>query len=132
MPICFALEGDTLYTAVDHKPKRSRDLQRLENIAANPAVSLLVDHYDEDWAQLWWVRADGPAMLYTQACGSASTSTVPMQVLVCKRNPAATPRNRRSHHRGPIRRYLGGGTRGACENGSHTGRIWRGTSLVTR
>ncbi len=61
MPICFALDGDTLYTAVDHKPKRSRALQRLENVAANPAVSLLVDHYAEDWSALWWARADGRA-----------------------------------------------------------------------
>jgi PPOX class probable F420-dependent enzyme len=61
VPICFALAADTLYTAVDHKPKRSRALQRLENIAANPAVSLLVDHYEEDWSALWWARADGRA-----------------------------------------------------------------------
>jgi PPOX class probable F420-dependent enzyme len=61
VPICFALEGDTLYTAVDHKPKRSPELQRLANIAANPAVSVLADRYDEDWSQLWWVRADGLA-----------------------------------------------------------------------
>jgi PPOX class probable F420-dependent enzyme len=63
VPICFALEGDTLYTAVDHKPKRSRELQRLANIDANPAVSLLVDHYAEDWSQLWWARADGVARI---------------------------------------------------------------------
>jgi PPOX class probable F420-dependent enzyme len=63
VPICFALDGDTLYTAVDHKPKRSRALQRLENIAANPAVSLLADRYAEDWSQLWWVRADGIARI---------------------------------------------------------------------
>jgi PPOX class probable F420-dependent enzyme len=63
VPICFALAADTLYTAVDHKPKRSRELQRLANIAANPAVSLLVDHYAEDWSQLWWVRADGLARI---------------------------------------------------------------------
>jgi PPOX class probable F420-dependent enzyme len=63
VPISFALEGDTLYTAVDHKPKRSRELQRLANIAANPAVCLLVDHYDEDWSQLWWARADGLARI---------------------------------------------------------------------
>jgi PPOX class probable F420-dependent enzyme len=63
VPICFALEGDRLYSAVDHKPKRSRALQRLENIAANPAVSLLADHYAEDWSQLWWVRADGIARI---------------------------------------------------------------------
>jgi PPOX class probable F420-dependent enzyme len=63
VPICFALAGDTLYTAVDHKPKRSPALQRLENIAAHPAVSLLADHYDEDWSQLWWARADGLARI---------------------------------------------------------------------
>jgi PPOX class probable F420-dependent enzyme len=63
VPICFALDRDTLYTAVDHKPKRSRALQRLENIAANPAVSVLADAYAEDWSQLWWVRADGLAHL---------------------------------------------------------------------
>jgi PPOX class probable F420-dependent enzyme len=61
VPICFALDGDTLYTAVDHKPKRSVELQRLANIAANPRVTLLADHYAEDWSTLWWVRADGTA-----------------------------------------------------------------------
>jgi PPOX class probable F420-dependent enzyme len=63
VPICFALDApDTLYTAVDHKPKRTANLKRLANIAANPSVSLLVDHYeDEDWSRLWWVRADGTA-----------------------------------------------------------------------
>jgi PPOX class probable F420-dependent enzyme len=60
VPITFALEGDTLYTAVDHKPKRTLRLQRLENVAANPRVSLLAHHYDdEEWSALWWVRADG-------------------------------------------------------------------------
>jgi PPOX class probable F420-dependent enzyme len=61
VPICFALDGDTLYTAVDHKPKRSAELQRLTNIAANPRVTLLTDRYAEDWSTLWWVRADGTA-----------------------------------------------------------------------
>jgi len=59
--ICFALEGDHLYFAVDAKPKRTRDLMRLRNIAANPAVSVLVDHYEEEWRGLWWVRLDGNA-----------------------------------------------------------------------
>ncbi len=49
--------------AVDPKPKRSRDLRRLRNIASNPAVSLLVDHYEADWRALWWVRADGLARI---------------------------------------------------------------------
>jgi PPOX class probable F420-dependent enzyme len=61
VPICFALAGDTLFSAVDHKPKRSRLLQRLANITADPRVTLLADRYSEDWTKLWWVRADGQA-----------------------------------------------------------------------
>jgi PPOX class probable F420-dependent enzyme len=61
VPICFAVEGDTLYTAVDDKPKRTRQLQRLRNIEANPRVEILIDHYEEDWSRLWWVRVHGRA-----------------------------------------------------------------------
>jgi PPOX class probable F420-dependent enzyme len=63
VPITFVLDGDTLYFAVDAKPKRTSNLKRLRNIAANPAVSILIDHYDDDWALLWWVRLDGNARL---------------------------------------------------------------------
>jgi PPOX class probable F420-dependent enzyme len=59
VPIVFAVAGDTVYSAVDAKPKRSMALRRLANVRENPAVCLLVDHYDDDWALLWWVRADG-------------------------------------------------------------------------
>jgi PPOX class probable F420-dependent enzyme len=56
----FAVDGDTIYSAVDAKPKRTTALARLANVAANPAVAVLADHYcDDDWSQLWWVRADG-------------------------------------------------------------------------
>ncbi|MFC6006244.1 TIGR03668 family PPOX class F420-dependent oxidoreductase [Angustibacter luteus] len=61
VPLVFAVDGDRVVSAVDHKPKRSNDLRRLANIAANPAVALLVDHYADDWTTLWWVRADGRA-----------------------------------------------------------------------
>jgi len=61
VPCCFALEGDVAYSVVDHKPKRTAALRRLDNIAANPGVCLLVDHYDDDWSALWWVRFDGTA-----------------------------------------------------------------------
>ena len=61
VPICFVVDGDTLYTAVDEKPKRTRALRRLRNIEANPAVEVLIDHYEEDWSQLWWVRLRGRA-----------------------------------------------------------------------
>src|SRR5438093_9143437 len=63
VPITFAVDGDTIYFAVDAKPKRTTDLKRLRNIAANPSVSVLVDHYEDDWARLWWVRVDGTARL---------------------------------------------------------------------
>lgn len=59
VPIVFAVEEDRVYSAVDAKPKRSTALRRLANVRENPAVSLLVDHYEEDWSQLWWARADG-------------------------------------------------------------------------
>lgn len=64
VPVVFALHNDTVYTAVDAKPKTTQRLQRLTNIEANPQVSLLVDHYADDWTQLWWVRADGVAAIH--------------------------------------------------------------------
>lgn len=63
VPLVFALLGDEIVTAVDRKPKRPARLKRLRNIAANPGVCLLVDAYDEDWDELWWVRADGDARI---------------------------------------------------------------------
>jgi len=65
VPIVFAHDGDMLYFAVDSKPKRTSNLKRLKNIAANPAVAVLADHYDDDWTKLWWVRADGTARIVT-------------------------------------------------------------------
>jgi PPOX class probable F420-dependent enzyme len=59
--VCFALVQRQIYTAVDGKPKATRALKRLDNVAATGRASLLVDHYEEDWSRLWWVRVDGPA-----------------------------------------------------------------------
>ncbi|HET8595811.1 MAG TPA: TIGR03668 family PPOX class F420-dependent oxidoreductase [Intrasporangium sp.] len=64
VPVVFALAGEVVWTAVDEKRKRTRRLQRLRNIEANPAVSLLVDHYEADWSRLWWVRLDGRAAVH--------------------------------------------------------------------
>ncbi|PVZ08872.1 TIGR03668 family PPOX class F420-dependent oxidoreductase [Actinomycetospora cinnamomea] len=61
VPVVFAVDEDTVLIAVDAKPKRHRGLKRLRNIGENPAVSLLVDSYSDDWSALWWVRADGTA-----------------------------------------------------------------------
>lgn len=63
VPVTFALAGERLCFAVDHKPKSTTMLRRLRNIDQNPSVSLLVDHYDEDWTYLWWARADGTATI---------------------------------------------------------------------
>ncbi|MEX0789469.1 MAG: TIGR03668 family PPOX class F420-dependent oxidoreductase [Actinomycetota bacterium] len=61
VPITFVLDGDLIFSAVDHKPKKTADLQRLKNLEANPVASVIVDHYDDDWSFLWWARADGSA-----------------------------------------------------------------------
>src|ERR1700704_1061871 len=67
VPLVFAIEEDIVYFAVDAKPKTTRNLKRLQNIAANPAVAVLADHYEDDWNKLWWVRADGTARVVTDA-----------------------------------------------------------------
>lgn len=80
VPVVFAIDGDTVVIAIDHKPKARRDVRRLANIRANPAVSLLVDHYDEDWTTLWWVRVDGTAEVVEDPAAMAA----PIDLLVAK------------------------------------------------
>ncbi len=64
VPCTFAVDGaGRVLIGIDSKPKSSRNPRRLRNIADNPLVSLLVDHYSADWEQLWWVRADGVASI---------------------------------------------------------------------
>jgi PPOX class probable F420-dependent enzyme len=65
VPVCYALVGDVVYSAVDAKPKRTRSLRRLANIHANPRICLVVDEYDEDWTRLRWVIVEGPADVLT-------------------------------------------------------------------
>jgi PPOX class probable F420-dependent enzyme len=65
VPFVFALKGDVLYWAVDAKPKRSKELQRLRNISRDPRVSVLFDQYSDDWSELWWVRVSGTARILT-------------------------------------------------------------------
>jgi PPOX class probable F420-dependent enzyme len=67
VPLVFALVGDVIHSAVDSKPKRHTALRRLANIAHEPRVSVLADHYDDDWTALWWVRADGRAAVLEDA-----------------------------------------------------------------
>src|SRR6202000_2774806 len=67
VPVVFAVAGDTIYTAVDAKPKTTRQLRRLANIENNPQASLLVDHYADDWTQLWGGRGAGTAPVPREA-----------------------------------------------------------------
>lgn len=65
VPCTFALDGETVYSAVDDiKAKSTRALRRLSNVRAHPEVAVLVDHYEEDWSELWWIRLDGMAGVF--------------------------------------------------------------------
>jgi PPOX class probable F420-dependent enzyme len=77
VPITFVLDGDELVFVIDLKPKTTTALKRLRNIDENPAVSVLVDHYEDDWTQLWWVRADGRASI-------AEPTTADLELLSAK------------------------------------------------
>jgi PPOX class probable F420-dependent enzyme len=78
--VTFAVADGNIVTAIDHKPKRTERLQRLVNIEANPWVTFLVDHYENDWNRLWWARADGPASIHT----SGDVRDVAIEALAAK------------------------------------------------
>jgi PPOX class probable F420-dependent enzyme len=65
VPVCYAFDGTACWSAVDAKPKRTRALRRLRNIAENPRAALLVDEYDEQWTRLRWVMVEGRAEVLT-------------------------------------------------------------------
>lgn len=65
VPVTFALVGDSIVTAVDQKPKTTMNLQRLANVEYHRRATILADHYQEDWAELWWVRIAGPAVVHS-------------------------------------------------------------------
>ena len=93
VPCCFALVGDVVYTAVDDvKAKRSTALRRVDNVRANGAASLLVDHYADDWSALWWVRVDGNARVLDVGEERSARST---------RSPTSTSSTPRAAHRAP-------------------------------
>ncbi|MDE0700053.1 MAG: TIGR03668 family PPOX class F420-dependent oxidoreductase [Acidimicrobiaceae bacterium] len=65
VPCCFVLDGEIVYSAVDAKPKSTLALRRLDNLAVHPEACLLVDHYEDDWSELWWIRLDCTARVLT-------------------------------------------------------------------
>jgi PPOX class probable F420-dependent enzyme len=94
VPVTFAADGDRVYIAIDHKPKTTTTgLKRLHNIGQNPNVSLLADHYAEDWAALWWVRVDGRAAILT----SPVACQAPLDLLAAK-----YPQYRERRPNGPV------------------------------
>jgi PPOX class probable F420-dependent enzyme len=74
VPVCFALVEDRIVSAVDAKPKSTTALARLDNVRGHPGVALLVDHYDDDWTQLWWVRVDGTAHIEDHVSDAAAAA----------------------------------------------------------
>ena len=78
VPVCFALSDGTLYITIDEKPKRhsSSKLKRLRNIAENPAVAVVLDRYDEDWAMLGWVLLHGHAEILTDGTEHQDAQTL--------------------------------------------------------
>jgi PPOX class probable F420-dependent enzyme len=80
VPVTFALDGDSIYTVVDAKPKTTADLRRLRNIDADPRVAVLADHYEDDWDALWWARADGHATILRDATDMAG----PLELLAAR------------------------------------------------
>lgn len=87
VPVCFALANDTLFIAIDEKPKRpGAHLKRLRNIAENPSVALIVDHYESDWSRLGWVMLRGRAEILERGSEHARA-----QALLQSRYPQLKP-----------------------------------------
>jgi len=65
VPICFVYDGQAIYSAIDHKPKRRTGygMKRIRNIVDNPQVAFLVHHYEEDWQRLYYVMVRGTASI---------------------------------------------------------------------
>jgi len=93
VPVTFAVDGDVIYSAVDAKPKTTTRLARLRNIAAEPRVAMLADHYEAGWDRLWWARADGTA---TVLAGPAAMAA-PLDLLARR-----YPQYQASPPRGPV------------------------------
>ena len=95
VPVCFAVDRELLYSAIDDvKAKTTLRLRRLENIRLNPGVSLLVDHYAEDWSALWWIRMDGHSRVVDPSS--------PKHDLACQLLAAKYQQYRRQRPPGPV------------------------------
>ncbi|MDQ2845804.1 MAG: TIGR03668 family PPOX class F420-dependent oxidoreductase [Actinomycetota bacterium] len=91
VPVCFALVDEQLVSAVDQKPKSTTELRRLRNIADNRAVTVLCDHYSDDWTQLWWVRIDGVATVTGNAQRPAALDALQAKYAQYRDDPPRGP-----------------------------------------
>jgi PPOX class probable F420-dependent enzyme len=88
VPICFAVVDGWIVSAVDHKPKRTTQLRRLDDLATTGTATVLVDHYDDDWSQLWWVRVRGRAVVHEAGEPAAVAALVAKYVQYQAHRPA--------------------------------------------
>ena len=93
VPFCFAVVGDRLVSAVDHKPKRTTRLGRLDDIAATGSATVLIDHYEDDWDRLWWVRIRGTAAVHgdDESLASAARAALVAKYAQYRQHPPAGP-----------------------------------------
>lgn len=80
VPICFAIVDGWVVSAVDHKPKRTGQLRRLDDIETTGTATVLVDHYDDDWSRLWWVRIRGRAVIHRERDDAAVAALAALTV----------------------------------------------------
>jgi PPOX class probable F420-dependent enzyme len=88
VPICFAVVDGWIVSAVDHKPKRSPQLQRLADLSTTGMATVLFDHYDDDWSRLWWVRIRGRALVHEEGEPAAIDALVAKYVQYQEHRPS--------------------------------------------
>ena len=76
VPIVFVHLSGEIWSTIDGKPKTGGEMTRIRNIRCDPRISLLFEHYDEDWTRLWWLRVDGEAEVRTPADPGADPEVV--------------------------------------------------------
>ena len=93
LPVTYAVDGETLVTAVDQKPKRRRgeELARVRWLRARPTAALTVDHYDDDWSALAWVQALGAIRVLDAASASDAIAALTERYEPYRSEPPAGP-----------------------------------------
>jgi PPOX class probable F420-dependent enzyme len=64
LPVTFAVAEGAAWSAIDDKPKRSREPARLRHLRRRPEAALCIDRYDDDWSRLAWVQLLGTVTIH--------------------------------------------------------------------